>query len=71
MEPPRNRTFAAADWVALAAFWYPVAFSREVTTKPLAVRLLDERIALIALPMAGSMPPAICAFIGGHQSALA
>jgi vanillate O-demethylase monooxygenase subunit len=49
MEPPRNCTFTASDWVALSSFWYPVAFSREVRSSPLAVRLLDERIALFRL----------------------
>jgi phenylpropionate dioxygenase-like ring-hydroxylating dioxygenase large terminal subunit len=49
MEPPRNCTFSAGDWAALASFWYPVAFSHEVQSSPLAVRLLDERIALYRL----------------------
>jgi phenylpropionate dioxygenase-like ring-hydroxylating dioxygenase large terminal subunit len=49
MEPPRNCTFTASDWGVLSSFWYPVAFSREVQSSPLAVRLLDERIALFRL----------------------
>jgi phenylpropionate dioxygenase-like ring-hydroxylating dioxygenase large terminal subunit len=43
---PRDCTFSAPDWNALAPFWYPVAFSREVTTQPYAARLLDERVVL-------------------------
>lgn len=43
---PRDCTFSATDWRALAPFWYPVAFSHEVTTKPFAARLLDERVVL-------------------------
>lgn len=43
---PRECTFSAADWFALAPFWHPVAFSHEVTDKPYAVRLLDERVVL-------------------------
>jgi len=43
---PRDCTFAASDWKALAPFWYPVAFSHEVTTTPYAARLLDERVVL-------------------------
>lgn len=43
---PRNCTFSETDWKALAPFWYPVAFSREVTDKPFAARLLDERLVL-------------------------
>jgi phenylpropionate dioxygenase-like ring-hydroxylating dioxygenase large terminal subunit len=49
MNPPRNCTFTATDWAALASFWYPVAFSHEVQAAPMAVRLLDERIALYRL----------------------
>jgi phenylpropionate dioxygenase-like ring-hydroxylating dioxygenase large terminal subunit len=38
-----------SDWRALAAFWYPVAFSHEVIEKPHAVRLLDERVVVYRL----------------------
>jgi vanillate O-demethylase monooxygenase subunit len=46
---PRDCTFAEADWHALAPFWYPVAFSRDVADKPYAVTLLDERIVMYRL----------------------
>jgi len=46
---PRDLTFTEADWRALAVFWYPVAFSREVTSAPFAARLLDERVVLYRL----------------------
>jgi phenylpropionate dioxygenase-like ring-hydroxylating dioxygenase large terminal subunit len=46
---PRGCTFTETDWRALAPFWYPVAFSREVTQKPHAVRLLDERLVVYRL----------------------
>lgn len=46
---PRNCTFTENDWKALAPFWYPVAFSHEITDKPYAARLLDERIVLFRL----------------------
>jgi vanillate O-demethylase monooxygenase subunit len=46
---PRDCTFTASDWHALAPFWYPVAFSHEVTAKPYAARLLDERVVLYRL----------------------
>ncbi len=49
-ELPRNCTFSTSDWKALAPFWYPVAFSQEVTTKePFAARLLDQRLVLYRL----------------------
>lgn len=46
---PRDCTFTASDWTALAPFWYPVAFSHEVTTRPYAARLLDERVVVYRL----------------------
>lgn len=46
---PRNCTFSETDWKALAPFWYPVAFSHEITAQPYAARLLDERLVLFRL----------------------
>jgi len=46
---PRDCTFTESDWRALAPFWYPVAFSHEVTDKPYAARLLDERVVVYRL----------------------
>lgn len=46
---PRDCTFSASDWHALAPFWYPVAFSSEVTDKPYGARLLDERVVVYRL----------------------
>ena len=46
---PRDCTCTESDWRALAPFWYPVAFSREITDKPYAARLLDERVVLYRL----------------------
>ncbi len=46
---PRDCTFSDSDWRALAPFWYPIAFSHQVTDKPFAARLLDERIVVYRL----------------------
>ena len=46
---PRDCTFTESDWRALAPFWYPVAFSREITDTPYAARLLDERVVVYRL----------------------
>jgi len=46
---PRDLTFTETDWRALAVFWYPVAFSHEVTAAPDAARLLDERVVVYRL----------------------
>ncbi len=46
---PRGCTFPESDWRALAPFWYPVAFSHEVTGRPYAATLLDERVVVYRL----------------------
>jgi phenylpropionate dioxygenase-like ring-hydroxylating dioxygenase large terminal subunit len=46
---PRECTFTESDWRTLAAYWYPIAFSHEVTNKPYAARLLDERVVVYRL----------------------
>src|SRR5580698_6389019 len=46
---PRDCSFSASDWRALAPYWYPVAFSHEVKDKPYAARLLDERVVVYRL----------------------
>ncbi|MEM6521550.1 MAG: aromatic ring-hydroxylating dioxygenase subunit alpha, partial [Cyanobacteria bacterium P01_C01_bin.70] len=48
---PRDCTFTPSDWRALAPFWYPVAFSHEITAeRPYGTRLLDERLVLYRTP---------------------
>jgi phenylpropionate dioxygenase-like ring-hydroxylating dioxygenase large terminal subunit len=46
---PRGCSFTETDWRALAPFWYPVAFSHEITSKPYAATLLDERVVVYRL----------------------
>lgn len=46
---PRDCTFSESDWRALAPHWYPVAFSHEVTDRPYAAKLLDERVVVYRL----------------------
>lgn len=46
---PRDCSFSKSDWMALAPHWFPVAFSHEVTDKPYAARLLDERVVVYRL----------------------
>lgn len=43
---PRNCTFNEQDWHILAGFWYPIAYSNEVTDKPYATRLLDTDLVI-------------------------
>ena len=43
---PRNCTFREEDWHILAGFWYPIAYSHEVTDKPYATKLLDTNLVI-------------------------
>ncbi|PSB28450.1 aromatic ring-hydroxylating oxygenase subunit alpha [Stenomitos frigidus] len=43
---PRGCTFTESDWDALAPFWYPIAFSRDVKEQPLSATLLDQRLVI-------------------------
>ena len=43
---PRHCTFSESDWDALAPFWYPVAFSRDIGDRPYATTLLDQRLVI-------------------------
>jgi phenylpropionate dioxygenase-like ring-hydroxylating dioxygenase large terminal subunit len=45
----RQSTFSESDRTALAPYWYPVAFSHEVSEKPIAAQVLDERVVLYRL----------------------
>ena len=38
---PRDCTFSPDDWRVLSGFWHPVAYSGEVTDRPVRARLLD------------------------------
>ncbi|MEJ6550444.1 aromatic ring-hydroxylating dioxygenase subunit alpha [Corynebacterium sp. USCH3] len=43
---PRKLTFDPDDWQIIARFWYPVAYSSEVTEGPLGVTLLDKPLVV-------------------------
>jgi phenylpropionate dioxygenase-like ring-hydroxylating dioxygenase large terminal subunit len=43
---PRTCTFDPDDWQKLAAHWYPVALTRDVSLRPLAAKLLDAPLVL-------------------------
>ena len=44
LDLPRNCTFAAEDWGRLAAYWYPIALSRDVSNGPVGAILIDQRL---------------------------
>jgi phenylpropionate dioxygenase-like ring-hydroxylating dioxygenase large terminal subunit len=43
---PAGCTFDPDDWAVLAAFWYPIALSREVVDAPVSATLLDEALVV-------------------------
>ena len=43
---PRDCTFSQSDWTAIAPFWYPIAFSRDIGDRPHAATLLDRRLVI-------------------------
>ncbi|MEM9906269.1 MAG: aromatic ring-hydroxylating dioxygenase subunit alpha [Cyanobacteria bacterium P01_D01_bin.44] len=57
---PRGCTFSEADWDAIAPFWYPVAFSRDVADQPIAATLLDQRLVIWRTAQGISVANDIC-----------
>ncbi|MFU0504409.1 aromatic ring-hydroxylating dioxygenase subunit alpha [Pseudaminobacter sp. NGMCC 1.201702] len=50
---PKDNSFSESNWSLLAGFWYPIAYSSDLGTRPVAVRLLDQR--LVAYRAAGQV----------------
>lgn len=57
---PKDCTFAHSDWDALAPFWYPIAFSRDVKNQPIATKLLDQRLVVWRTAAGVSIANDIC-----------
>ncbi|MEO1593147.1 MAG: Rieske 2Fe-2S domain-containing protein, partial [Cyanobacteria bacterium J06632_22] len=57
---PRGCTFAERDWDALAQFWYPIAFAKEITDTPVAATLLDQRLVIWRTAAGVSVANDIC-----------
>ncbi|MBV9390242.1 MAG: aromatic ring-hydroxylating dioxygenase subunit alpha [Chroococcidiopsidaceae cyanobacterium CP_BM_ER_R8_30] len=57
---PKDCTFAHSDWDALAPFWYPIAFSHEVNDRPIATKLLDQRLVVWRTSAGVSIANDIC-----------
>ena len=57
---PRGCTFTPSDWDALAPFWYPIAFSRDVTDQPVSATLLDQRLVIWRTSQGVSVANDIC-----------
>ncbi|HTB84451.1 MAG TPA: aromatic ring-hydroxylating dioxygenase subunit alpha [Candidatus Sulfotelmatobacter sp.] len=65
---PRDCTFLESDWRVLANYWYPIARSCDVTDKPLAARLLDQRLVIYRTSQGVSVANDLCLHRGAPLS---
>jgi phenylpropionate dioxygenase-like ring-hydroxylating dioxygenase large terminal subunit len=65
---PRQCTFDEGEWRALARFWHPVAFSKSVSTKPFAARLLDENLVVFRTSTGITVARDLCLHRGARLS---
>jgi vanillate O-demethylase monooxygenase subunit len=68
MKPPRNCTFAEADWMALASCWLPIAYADEVGDKPVAAELLDLPLVVYRTPEGVHVAKDLCIHRGAALS---
>ena len=66
--PPRDSAFKAAEWRALARFWHPVAYSARVRDKPVAARLLDEKLVVFRTSAGITVARDLCLHRGARLS---
>ena len=48
MTRPRNCTYAEGDWEILSKFWFPVARTDDIGSKPVPSKLLDATVRVLA-----------------------
>ena len=65
---PRDCTFSTGDWDAIAPFWFPVAFSHNVTDRPVAATLLDQRLVIWRTSQGVSVANDLCLHRGVPMS---
>ncbi len=65
---PRGCTFSREDWDAIAPFWFPVAFSHEITDSPVATTLLDQRLVIWRTSQGVSVANDLCLHRGVPMS---
>jgi phenylpropionate dioxygenase-like ring-hydroxylating dioxygenase large terminal subunit len=68
LAPPRASTFEESEWHALSRFWHPVAFSASVRDKPVAARLLDERLVVYRTSAGITVARDLCLHRGARLS---
>jgi len=65
---PRDCTFAESDWRILANYWYPVARQCDVADKPVAARLLDQRLVIYRTSQGVTVAKDLCLHRGAPLS---
>ncbi len=65
---PRGCTFSSSDWDAIAPFWFPIAFSHDVTDSPVAATLLDQRLVVWRTSQGVSVANDLCLHRGVPMS---
>ncbi|NEZ60073.1 aromatic ring-hydroxylating dioxygenase subunit alpha [Leptolyngbyaceae cyanobacterium CCMR0081] len=65
---PRGCTFLNDDWDAIAPFWFPIAFSHDVTDSPIAATLLDQRLVIWRTSQGVSVANDLCLHRGVPMS---
>ena len=65
---PVFQSFSEQDWQVLASFWHPVAYSHEVTERPVASRLLDEDLVVYRTAGGVTVARDICLHRGARLS---
>ena len=65
---PRDCSLPEADWHILAGFWHPVAFSSDVTDKPIARCLLDVELVVYRTTAGVAVAKDVCVHRGAKVS---
>ena len=65
---PRGCTFSESDWDAIAPFWFPIAFSHDITDRPAAATLLDQRLVIWRTSQGVSVANDLCLHRGVPMS---
>lgn len=65
---PRECTFSENDWRVLSRFWHPVAYSDEITDRPVRAKLLDVDLVIYRTSQGVVVARDICLHRGSMMS---
>lgn len=68
MPMPRDCTFAESDWRVLVNYWYPIARQCDVADKPVAAKLLDQRLVIYRTSQGVTVANDLCLHRGAPLS---